>query len=204
MCCFAQHLAHRRYVDVRASFCRTLCMTAIIEAHTGFTAQSFLGITTEKYISLIRDSCMRKTYSGTISKANRNARSVCVLITVPHLPRQHRCDASCISTRSSPKTLLHLHLIDAMLPDSAARRVAALAGHISRPREQGQAQPTCLTQQVRMHGARSASISMHLMSLHSINQGVQDCAAKHTLQYARACSPSDLKFARPAAPQVRY
>ena len=31
---------------------------------------------------------------------------------------------------------------------------------------------------------------------------VQDCAAKHTLQYARACSFTDLKFARPAAPEV--
>ena len=31
---------------------------------------------------------------------------------------------------------------------------------------------------------------------------VQDCAAKHTLQYARACSFADLKFARPAAPEV--
>ncbi|CAK0736999.1 hypothetical protein CVIRNUC_000838 [Coccomyxa viridis] len=59
-----------------------------------------------------------------------------------------------------------------MIPESAARRVACLAGHVT----QGQEHATSLTH--------------------------QDCAAKHTLQYARACSHVDLKYARPAQPQA--
>ena len=98
-----------------------------------------------------------------------------------------------------------------MIPESAARRVACLAGHISQQGEQGQ-DATCLSQQVGnpSHSASSCRVpsscakvcGQERFLLTQCVSDVQDCAAKHTLQYARACSFTDLKFARPAAPEV--
>lgn len=87
-----------------------------------------------------------------------------------------------------------------MIPESAARRVACLAGHVT----QGQEHATSLTHQVEgslwpRNSAKNIVLHRYLMK----DCVVQDCAAKHTLQYARACSHVDLKYARPAQPQVR-